>query len=107
MALSLLQSNFESFSGGDHMRMQFFCILEDFFEMGILVVGVMVIERDPLDSGFDAGAYGLFPAAMSPANVLGQFFGRVLGIDDEEVCVFRQRHDVAVAPAGAMFHVSA
>src|SRR5262245_4270995 len=107
MFLSLLQSNFESFAGCDHVGVEFPGVVDDFLQIGIFVVRIMVVERDAFGAGLESRANRLFPAAMAPADMVRQFFRSVLRSNDKEVRMFRQPEDVPVAPVEAMLDIRA
>src|SRR5213593_4553233 len=107
MVLSLLQSDLESFAGSDDVGMAQASVLEDFVQLGVFVIRIMVKECDTPGAGLNAVIDGLFPATMTPAGVLGQFFRRVLRIGDIEIGVLGERLDVVIAPSDAMFDVGA
>src|SRR5207253_8741534 len=75
---SLLQTDFEAFAGGNHVGIEFTGIGEDFFDVRVFVVWIVMVQGDALNPGFNPDLDRLLPASVSPADVIGQFFGRVL-----------------------------
>src|SRR5262247_4584038 len=98
MTKSLLYRDFESFAGGNHVGMEFLRVTEDLFDIGIFMMRIVVVECDTFDLSLDSRLDSLPPTAVTPAAMLGQFFRRVLRIDNEEVRIFCQREYVLVAP---------
>src|SRR6266567_735695 len=107
MVVSLLQSDLESFACGDDVGVALAGVFENFVDLSVFVIGIMMEERDTFDTGFDAGLYRLFPTTMTPAGMIGQFLGRVLRIGDVEIRILRQSLNVPIAPIDAMLDVRA
>src|SRR6266480_4048545 len=100
---SLLQTDFEAFAGGDHVGAEFAGFVQNLIDVGIFVVRVVVIQSDTLDAGLNPDLECLLPAGVSPPDVLGQFFGRVLRVNDEEVCILGEGEHIPVAPVDTVF----
>src|SRR6516225_272369 len=104
---SLLQTDFESFAGGNHVWVEFAGVVQYFFDVRIFVIWIVMEKSNPLYFRFNSDLDGLLPTAMTPPDVFRQFLRRVLSIDDEEIGVFRETHHVPVAPVDAVLHVRA
>src|SRR2546422_2146735 len=99
---SLLHTDLETFARSNHVRIEFARGIQYLFDIGIFVVWIMMVESNTLHFGFDSDLDGLLPTAVAPPDVIGQFFRRVLSIDDEEIGIFCQHQDIPVAPPNAV-----
>src|ERR1051326_8285535 len=102
-----LQSDFETFAGGYHIRVQFAGITQDSFDVRVFVIGVVVVESNAFHLRLNSDIDSLFPTAVSPSCMLGQLLRCVLSINDQEIGVLGEHHHVPVAPADPMFHIRA
>jgi hypothetical protein len=105
--LSLLQSNFEALPSRDRVGIEFAGIVQNFLDVTVFVIGVVMIKDDTFGPALDAGLDGLFPAAMAPPGMAGQFFRRILRIGDEAIGILGQCPHVLVAPLDTMFNIGA
>ena len=87
--------------------MKFAGIGENFFHNRVFVVRIVVVKGNLFHAAINRGLDRLLPAAVSPADMFGQFFGRILRVDDEEVGAFSQDLQVLVAPVRTVFDVGA
>src|SRR5438034_11458509 len=98
-----LHTDLETFTRRNHVRIEFAGVVQNLLDIRVFVVRIVMVQSDALDFGFDSDIDGLLPASMSPTDVIGQFFRRVLGIDDEEIGIFRKHQYVPIAPIDTVF----
>jgi len=66
------------------------CLGQQAVHKSVVVVGIAVVQKQPVDPAFAGTARSFEPATVSPAFFLRQLFRRVLGIVNQHIGAFGQ-----------------
>ena len=102
-----LNRDFETLTSSNDIRVELLGLLEDRIDGAVVVVWVVVKQNDFLGFRLERAFNGLFPSAVAPSFMPGQFFRCVLGVDDQTVCVFGEFPEIVLTPFGTSFDVCA